>query len=461
MPLTRLRDVLRPYILALKDAGTHEVLPALCEQIGLPVPDREGSKRERISASFDALPDTDLPRVVERFLALHPPQPEVRNEIQDLLWAEMASPEILKKFRREVARALDVDDLYLDAQRFGDLLDRLWVLDDDPFALFSDVDRSLRAAIRQHVYRNPGDWSVEDLFDKLGAFDASDRRFALFLEGLASCDVRPDEAAQRRFVQIVNAPLSRCGVELRETGTEGGYLVFTVMSTHQASTGRPKNLIFASSVKPDLRFRDAVNNDIEIVTNADRVLVYDRPIGVEGIRWCDLQSWWSEAKGIPDDDNAKKTLYCRLRASLPKNSPPQILLFNAFYRGFGSAVPDLPALLPEVWLHWDAKTVRERGPHALLRFRMDFLLFLPQGVRIVLEVDGKHHYARNDGFADSTRYARMMAADRDLKLAGYHIFRFGADELQGNAGEAVVKEFFDALFKRYGVAVRPTRTKTG
>jgi len=56
-------------------------------------------------------------------------------------------------------------------------------------------------------------------------------------------------------------------------------------------------------------------------------------------------------------------------------------------------VPDLPALLPEVWLHWDPKTVAERGPNALLRFRMDFLLLLPAGARIVVEVDGKYHHA--------------------------------------------------------------------
>ncbi|GII32896.1 hypothetical protein [Planotetraspora mira] len=49
----------------------------------------------------------------------------------------------------------------------------------------------------------------------------------------------------------------------------------------------------------------------------------------------------------------------------------------------------LPALLPEVWLHWDPKTVRARGTEALLRFRMDFLLLLSRGQRVVLEVDGR------------------------------------------------------------------------
>jgi very-short-patch-repair endonuclease len=240
---------------------------------------------------------------------------------------------------------------------------------------------------------------------------------------------------------------------MRESDMEDGYPVFTVVSTHAVPVGRPKNLIFASSVKPDLRFRDAVNNDIEIVTNAEKVLVYDRPISVEGLRWRDLQAWWSETKGIDSEDVAKRTLYRRLRDSLPKNSPAQVLLFDAFHHGFSNTVPSLPALLPEVWLHWDPKMVRERGADALLRFRMDFLLLLPHGVRIVLEVDGKHHYARDNGQADSARYAATVAADRDLKLAGYEVFRFGTEELQGEAARGLVKKFFDTLFKRYGVFV--------
>jgi len=53
-----------------------------------------------------------------------------------------------------------------------------------------------------------------------------------------------------------------------------------------------KNLIFASSVKPDLRFSDAINNDVEVVTNQDKVLIYDRQVGVGGLSWQELQDWW-------------------------------------------------------------------------------------------------------------------------------------------------------------------------
>ena len=120
---------------------------------------------------------------------------------------------------------------------------------------------------------------------------------------------------------------------------------------------RPKNLIFASLAKPDIRFRDAIDNDIEILGNAGDVLVYDRPIGGDGIRWRTLQAWWKDTQQLPSEDEAKKSLYQRLIRSLPENSPPQRNLYELYHEIHGSAVQDLPALLPEVWLHWDPKTV--------------------------------------------------------------------------------------------------------
>jgi hypothetical protein len=72
----------------------------------------------------------------------------------------------------------------------------------------------------------------------------------------------------------MNRHLRPCGAELRETNSDGGYPIFEVVSLHGNVGGRPKNLIFASRVKPDLRFSDAVNNDIEIVTNAEHQSSY-------------------------------------------------------------------------------------------------------------------------------------------------------------------------------------------
>jgi very-short-patch-repair endonuclease len=315
---------------------------------------------------------------------------------------------------------------------------------------------SLRGQIDRHVFRNPGDWSAEDLFEALGVFEAGDARFGKFLEGLASADVIPDEAAQRRVADVVNRHLRHAGAELRETGTDGGYPVFTVVSTRPGRTRQPKNLIFASAVKPDIRIVNAVDNDIEIVANADKVLVYDRPIGAGGLRWRELQAWWKDTRQITDDE-AKKTLYGRLISSLPGNSPPQRNLFAVYHHLHAPVMHDLPALLPEVWLHWDHKTVKERGPDALLRFRMDFLLLLPHGQRVVLEVDGSHHYASPDGKRpDPAKYADGVRGDRDLKLSGYEVFRFGATELQSSdQARNVLQPFFAGLFRRFEVSVPP------
>jgi very-short-patch-repair endonuclease len=82
---------------------------------------------------------------------------------------------------------------------------------------------------------------------------------------------------------------------------------------------------------------------------------------------------------------------------------------------------------------------------------MDFLLLLPGGHRVVLEVDGASHYSR-DGRPDPAAYARDARADRDLKLAGYEVFRFGATELQyRDSAEPMLREFFARLFAAYGV----------
>src|SRR5689334_14385822 len=99
MDFVRLRELLSGLVLALKDSGTHEELPAICSRLALPVSGTElGSKRDRMRASFDALPDSELPTVAERLLEQYPPTASNRNAIQDILWSRSAWPEIPKRF---------------------------------------------------------------------------------------------------------------------------------------------------------------------------------------------------------------------------------------------------------------------------------------------------------------------------------------------------------------------------
>lgn len=444
-------------------------LPGLCNKIDLPYApdDPQISKRKYILNRVEHLRADPVKtrQTAEKFVECYPLREGCNEafEIEEMLWKDSDYPNISKRLRREIAESLEGEKVFVDPDGFRNAMDRLWVLQSQMEKLdetigevllgWNSSSNSLKRQIEKHVINNSGMWSKKYLFKRLGALDCSNKRFGKFIESLAASDVRPDESSQRSFAEIVNSVLSPQGLELAETGEVDGYPTFTLQTIGTGAVGKPKNLIFASPVKPDLRFRDAVNNDIEIVTHADKVLVYDRPISDEGLRWRDLQIWWKEQNQCESDNEAKVTLYRRLLESLPQESPPQKLLFETFFRHFGQAVPNIPALLPEVWLHYDPKSIEQRGRSALLRQRMDFLLLISPSARIVIEVDGLHHYSDEAGRADRKTYAKMVSADRDLRLCGYDVYRFGGSELQKEEGVRLVRKFFDDLFKKHKIRV--------
>src|SRR6266567_1688999 len=159
----------------------------LVDDLPPPPPADEGSKRERVSRSLAALANADLPVVAQRIIADTMPLstgPAARYAMEDVLWADRG-PEIPRRTRREMARDLDLSVFACQGNRFMALLEGLWLLG-DPLDWFAGGSTGLRGEIERHGLRNPGDWSAEDLFEQLGAFDAVDARFARFLDGLAS-----------------------------------------------------------------------------------------------------------------------------------------------------------------------------------------------------------------------------------------------------------------------------------
>jgi very-short-patch-repair endonuclease len=68
----------------------------------------------------------------------------------------------------------------------------------------------------------------------------------------------------------------------------------------------------------------------------------------------------------------------------------------------------------------------------------------------VIEVDGVQHYLES-GRPSTTLYAEMVEADRQLKLCGYEVYRFGGGELQGERGKDAVRSFFGRLFEKYDI----------
>ncbi len=168
MDIRHLRELLWSEIHWLSQANRHVDLPGVCARLGLPPPPAEdhGSKAQRMSASFDAVPDAQLRQVAQRLLESHPPPfTERRIRLEEALWADVG-PRIPKRFRRELARSLEHSDLYQEAGRFLELLEWLWCLDDGWMSgLLGGGGGSLRAQIERHVFRNPGDWDPEHLFD--------------------------------------------------------------------------------------------------------------------------------------------------------------------------------------------------------------------------------------------------------------------------------------------------------
>ena len=190
--------------------------------------------------------------------------------------------------------------------------------------------RGLREQIAQHMDRNPGDWTVEHLFGEIGAFDCSRARFGALLEEAVHPLSRSGEE-QSQTVAALNKVLSRDGYELAQEGELSGHPIFAFRSLVRGVGGRPKNLIFASrGPKPEIGFADAINNDIVILSGEESCLVYDRPISSNGLLWSELVAWWGDV------------------------SP------GATAASLGAA---LPALLPQVYLHYDpaiVKTLRHR-----------------------------------------------------------------------------------------------------
>ncbi|MEW2078929.1 hypothetical protein AB0941_35975 [Streptomyces sp. NPDC013433] len=229
-------------------------------------------------------------------------------------------------------------------------------------------------------------------------------------------------------------------------------------------SGAFKNLIFAADgAKPDLVLRDAVNNEVEIVRHADACLVFTEPLPHHGLTWRQMVAWWQKNhQPDADEKSAADGLYRRLYRSLD-SVPEQLLMITYCARYAEDGGFDLPALIPQVYLHYDPYTRRSgKQSGALYRQRMDFLLLAPDRSRIVIEVDGVQHYGRKNPPDEHDKvtwtavprlYAEMVAEDRRLRLAGYEIYRFGGYELTAPGSRQLLEEFFTELLARHQ---RPT-----
>jgi hypothetical protein len=367
----------------------------------------------------------------------------------------------------EVARREIIDYLITREKQYWGKLDvleflgRTWDLEE----MSATDHRQITAYwdIHRH-YISFSDWDDHYLlYNYFNLHKCDDDIFLKFLENCVHPIVLPDEYEVKEVLSMFNSILIRDGYVLREVSRISAKPVYKGMKLRGGVQGNAKNLIFAvKGSKPEIVLIDSVNNDIQIVENEENCLVYSKPILERGLLWADLVDWWSEqpqAALLPREDQERQ-LYRRLLASLPDESPPEKLLFWTYYNQFRDQIGDaLPALVPQVYLHYDPKTIGQltKG-RRLIRQRMDFLMLFSSHDRVVIEVDGKQHYSKKDykgqDIAKPELYAEMVSEDRRLRLSGYEIYRFGGYEFNGNAGKKIVTDFFCSLFQRYSICVK-------
>ncbi|WP_281256045.1 hypothetical protein [Amycolatopsis australiensis] len=339
-----------------------------------------------------------------------------------------------------------------------DFLERLYDLN----ALPTHDDRfpTAKGDIIQHRCNNPEDWDDDWIFhDSRFGLKDDDASLLRFLAEMLHPDVRLDSDEVQKLRTFVNETLVHDGYELVEVDAISGAPVF---AAHRIGTGVPgpvKNLIFAAiGPKPEIVLSDALNNDVLVVKNGENCLTYDRPLRANGLTWAELTSWWAALThmSVTSEREVSLNLYRRLQRSLGDNEAESRVL-RTYAERYGRLGAAIPALIPQVYLHYDPYT---RAHHRstgvavpLPRQRMDFLLLFPQGIRVVIECDGVQHYANpSTRRADPRRYAEMVAEDRELRLRGYEVYRFGGDELTDTqTNQQRLTTFFDRLADRYSV----------
>lgn len=429
-------------------ASLHDVkayaLPDVCVGLGLAPGDgteAHSSKRNYVRTRLKSLTDTDVVRVAEQVDHEYP-RFEVTEILKKLNEAGSGN-DVSEITRRALINELDSVQLFGDL-RMVDELNKLW-----PLASMSGLStlQSMEDTIWQHCVRNP-DLDNSQLLEHLGIFTCSRALLFKLLEAVVHPKVRKGDE-QQTLVSRLNTHLKNDGYHFVQSGTVSGYPVFAVVSVKGGVEGAPKNLIFAADgPKPEIVLSDAINNDIKIVNNAEYCLVYERPISNNGLTKREMIDWWSDREGIADDTIARRGLYERLKRSLASDGERN--LFDVYYKVTKPHGDNIPALIPQVYLHYDPYTIKQLGGASRLpRQRMDFLILFSSTVRVILEVDGSQHFSEN-GKPSLLRYAEMMAADRELRLAGYEVFRFGANELVGASAEVLIGTFVRELLRKHG-----------
>lgn len=320
------------------------------------------------------------------------------------------------------------------------------------------------------------DWPESYLLDSIIDYlHLTDEQFMFFLEQYVNPNIHhwrwnEEEGCREHIhnaelVEVINRYIDHDGYKLVVKDTIGDKDFYECISTRVGVQGQVKNIIFAAKYKPEIAFDDALNNDIRITRNENHCLIYNRSIPSSGVMWNDLVEWYAAENNLTDDQNPEVAFITRLcdcldtsfKASGAK-AGPETWMLQAYYNLKKELGIDLPALIPQVYLYYDPQTLKQRGYKLFEHQKMDFLMIFSHKDRIVIEIDGKQHYAEG-ATASPKLYSEMVRAHREMSLLGYDVYRFGGYEFMGaDADETVknkvldnIKQFFVRLFCKYGI----------
>lgn len=403
-------------------------------------PDR--SKRCYVLNGLEKVSDPDIWRLAKQIL----------QDFGDIELAKQLEPyfgDELFSFthitRRKIVDFIEIQDNMEGNLEIDDFLSSIWEL-----GVIYDLASGMTVADDIVYNRKHNSESYKGLLmGRLEIQYISDEDFRKFLEKLVHPKVRVGKD-QEEYVESINEIIKTDGYQLKISGSISGYPKYRVIK-NSTINGELKNLIFApNGAKPDIVIEDTIANGIKIVGDTENCLKYDFETNADGLKWLVLVDWWK--KQTPDQ-NAEKSLYERLYKSL--DSDIERFFMWEYYRLYRNVQKrDIPALIPQVFLHYDPYSKNQRGNNIIFSHqRMDFLMLLQGGIRIVIELDGKRHYSDGEK-ASPELYAEMVKDTRDLQMKGYQVFRFGGYEFMSNQKpKQMIKDFFEKIFNIYNVII--------
>lgn len=407
------------------------------------------SKKIFAKAGIRKLSDEDIEKLVLR-IAKEAEDVSLNKKMEK--WFKDQFLEFSFVTRRKLVDFFDTCTDLEGRMRLDELLEMAFDIDreyKDNFRLEFWQTVTVREFIKKHVI-DDNDISYKDmLLDILEFKYVSDQTIKKFLEIIVDPEIRGKDQ-QERYVNSINEIIRHDNYELVAAKKVSGELIYKIHKICLRNSNT-KNLIFAPlNKKPDIVIDDAIDNDLKIVSDTGDSLFYTFEPNSNGLLWSKLVEWWKiKTKSTEKNADIKNKLFIRLRDSL--DSEAERIFFKEYYM-LHKNCKDFPALIPQVYLHYDPFAKNARGNSIIYTHqRMDFLMLLPDGIRIVFEIDGKQHYSKNEKAAPEL-YAEMVTDTRNLMIKGYEVYRFGGYEfMEEQNPKNMINNFFNRLFAKYSV----------